>query len=587
MTQLTRVLPYARRYRGAFAAGFACVVLSNFFTTRAPYYLQRGIDALDGGGTMGDVRRALLLLLGVAAAGGITRYLMRQTLNGVSRRVETDLRDALYQHLQTLSADFYDRFGTGDVMARATNDLLAVRMVVGPAMMYLADTIARSALVVPYMLHISPTLTGIALLPMVGLPVGMVAFGRAIHARSERIQAAFSDLSTAAQENLAGARIVRAYRQERSETERFQELCTVYGRRNLALARVSGAFHPLLGMIGGLGGIAVIWIGGSLVMQGTITAGAFIAFGVYLMTLIWPMIALGWVVNLVQRGEASMERIGELLDTTPRIRNPERPVPLPPASGARSLTFEHVWFRFPNAPERGWVLQDISFSVRPGGLLGVVGATGSGKSTLAELIVRSYDPDRGRILLDGIDLRDLDLHELRQAIGFVPQETFLFSETVRDNILLGAPDDGRLERAAEVSQFAAAVPDLPRGFDTLLGERGVNLSGGQRQRAAIARALVQDPPVFVLDDALSAVDTQTESRILAGLRDALSRRTRVIISHRLSAVRDAGWILVLEGGRVVEEGTHATLMAAKGRYWDLLWRQEMEEELETAGESSA
>ena len=587
MTQLTRVLPYARRYRGAFAAGFACVVLSNFFTTRAPYYLQQGIDALDGGGTMADVRRALLLLLGVAAAGGITRYLMRQTLNGVSRRVETDLRDTLYQHLQTLSADFFDRFGTGDVMARATNDLLAVRMVVGPAMMYLADTIARSALVLPYMLHISPTLTGIALLPMVGLPVGMVAFGRAIHARSERIQAAFSDLSTAAQENLAGARIVRAYRQERSETERFQELCAVYGQRNLALARVAGAFHPLLGMIGGLGGIAVIWIGGNLVMQGTITAGAFIAFGVYLMTLIWPMIALGWVVNLVQRGEASMGRIGELLDTAPRVRSPERPVPLPPATGARSLAFEHVWFRFPNAPERGWVLQDISFSVRPGGLLGVVGATGSGKSTLAELIVRSYDPDRGRILLDGIDLRDLDLNELRRAIGFVPQETFLFSETVRDNILLGAPDDGRLERAAEVSQFAAAVPDLPRGFDTLLGERGVNLSGGQRQRAAIARALVQDPPVFVLDDALSAVDTQTESRILAGLRDALSRRTRVIVSHRSSAVRDAGWILVLEGGRVVEEGTHATLMAAKGRYWDLLWRQEMEEELETAGESSA
>jgi len=454
-------------------------------------------------------------------------------------------------------------------------------------MMYLADTIARSALVLPYMLHISPTLTGIALLPMVGLPVGMVTFGRAIHARSERIQAAFSDLSTAAQENLAGARIVRAYRQERAETERFQELCAVYGHRNLALARVAGAFHPLLGMIGGLGGIAVIWIGGNLVMQGTITAGAFIAFGVYLMTLIWPMIALGWVVNLVQRGEASMGRIGELLDTAPRVRSPERPVPLPPATGARSLAFEHVWFRYPNAPERGWVLQDVSFSVRPGGLLGVVGATGSGKSTLAELIVRSYDPDRGRILLDGIDLRDLDLDELRRAIGFVPQETFLFSETVRDNILLGAPDDGRLERAAEVSQFAAAVPDLPRGFDTLLGERGVNLSGGQRQRAAIARALVQDPPVFVLDDALSAVDTQTESRILTGLRDALSRRTRVIISHRSSAVRDAGWILVLEGGRVVEEGTHATLMAAKGRYWDLLWRQEMEEELETAGESSA
>ncbi|MDH4347250.1 MAG: ABC transporter ATP-binding protein/permease [Gemmatimonadota bacterium] len=587
MSQLTRVLPFTRRYRRVFAAGFACVLLSNFFTTRAPLYLQRGIDALAGGGTIADVRRALLLLLGVAIAGGITRYLMRQTLNGVSRRVETDLRDHLYRHLQTLSADFYDRFATGDVMARATNDLLAVRMVVGPAMMYLADTIARSALVLPYMLHISTTLTGIALLPLVALPVGMVAFGRAIQSRSERIQAAFSDLSTAAQENLAGARIVRAYRQEQPETARFSDLCATYARRNLALARVAGAFHPLLGMIGGLGGVAVLWIGGGLVMQGTITPGAYIAFGVYLVTLVWPMIALGWVVNLVQRGRASMERIGELLDTVPRVRTPGHPVPLPPATGARGLAFEQVWFRFPNAPERGWVLQDVSFSMRAGGVLGVVGATGSGKSTLAELIVRSYDPDRGRVLLDGTDLRDLELGELRRTIGFVPQETFLFSETVRDNILLGAPDDGRLERAAEVSQFAAALPDLPQGYETLLGERGVNLSGGQRQRAAIARALAHDPPVFVLDDALSAVDTQTESRILSGLRDALAQRTRVIISHRLSAVRDADWILVLEGGRVAEQGTHATLMAGRGRYWDLLWRQQIEEELEAAGESAA
>jgi len=587
MSQLARVLPFTRRYRRVFAAGFVCVLLSNFFATRAPHYIQQGIDALAGGGTMAEVRRALALLVGVAIAAGITRYLMRESLNGVSRRVETDLRDHLYRHLQTLSADFYDRFATGDLMARATNDLLAVRMVVGPAMMYLADTVTRSILVLPYMLHISTTLTGIALMPLIALPVGMVAFGRAIQRRSERIQAAFSDLSTAAQENLAGARIVRAYRQENAETERFGDLSTIYAQRNLALARVAGAFHPLLGMIGGLGGVAVLWVGGGLVMQGTITPGAYVAFGVYLVTLVWPMIALGWVVNLVQRGEASMGRIGEILDTAPRVRTPEHPTPLPQAAGARSLAFDRVWFRFPNAPERGWVLQDVSFSVRPGGVLGVVGATGSGKSTLAELIVRSYDPDGGRVLLDGIDLRELDPRDLRKAIGFVPQETFLFSETVRDNILLGAPDDGRLGRAAEVSQFAAAIPDLPKGYDTLLGERGVNLSGGQRQRAAIARALAHDPSVFVLDDALSAVDTQTESRILAGLRDALAQRTRVIISHRLSAVRDADWILVLEGGRVVEQGTHATLMAAKGRYWDLLWRQQIEEELEIAGEASA
>jgi ATP-binding cassette subfamily B protein len=292
------------------------------------------------------------------------------------------------------------------------------------------------------------------------------------------------------------------------------------------------------------------------------------------------MIALGWVVNLVQRGEASMGRINALLDACPAITSPAHPARLPPDRPARTLAFDGVWFRYPNAAERGWVLQDVSFRLPAGRCLGVVGATGSGKSTLAELIVRAYDPDRGRVLLDDIDLRALGLDDLRQAVGHVPQETFLFSDTLRANVLLGAPDDGRLEQAVATSQLSAALPDLPRGLDTLLGERGVNLSGGQRQRAAIARALAQNPPVFVLDDALSAVDAHTEVRILNGLRDALAAKTRVIISHRLSAVREADWILVLDGGHVVEEGTHETLMRARGRYWELLRRQEAEEELE-------
>jgi ATP-binding cassette subfamily B protein len=318
------------------------------------------------------------------------------------------------------------------------------------------------------------------------------------------------------------------------------------------------------------------------VIQDTISAGKFVSFGVYLVMLVWPMIALGWVVNLVQRGEASMGRLNELLDATPTVRSAEHPVPLPPAEAARALTFEKVWFRYPNAHERGWVLQDVSFHVPAGGSLGVVGATGAGKSTLVELIVRAYDPDEGRILLDDVDLRDLDLGELRRAVGHVPQETFLFSDTLRSNVLLGAPDDGRLERVAETSQLASALTDLPNGFDTMLGERGVNLSGGQRQRAAIARALAKDPPLFVLDDALSAVDAQTEMRILNGLRDALSRKTRVVVSHRLSAVRDCDAILVLDRGKVVESGTHTSLMDRKGRYWELLRRQQVEEELEGA-----
>jgi len=583
MLHLRRLLPHVRRFWTVYAAGFGCVVVSNFFLTLGPQYLQQGIDAFNQDDSQAAVHRAIGLLLAVALAGGVARFAMRHLLNGVSRKVETDLRNHLYAHLQRLATPFYDRYPTGDLMARSTNDLLAVRMVAGPGAMYLFDTVIRSALVLPYMLHLSPRLTGLALAPLALLPVGMAVFGQAIHRRTLNVQSAFSDLTSAVHENISGARIVRAYRQETAETDRFSTINAAYARRNLALARVAGAFHPMLALLGGLGGAAVIWIGGRLVIQHQLTAGEFVAFGVYLVTLVWPMIALGWVVNLVQRGEASMERINELLERTPEIASPARPVALPPLAGARSLAFEGVWFRYPNAPERGWVLQNVSFTLPAGGSLGIVGATGSGKSTVAELIARSYDPDQGRVLLDGVDLRDLALGELRQAVGIVPQETFLFSDTLAANILLGAPDDGRLQRVGETAQLSAALADLPHGYDTLLGERGINLSGGQRQRAAIARALAKDPPLVVLDDALSAVDAQTEARILERLRDALAGRSRVIISHRLSAVRDTDQILVLERGQVVEQGPHAELMARRGRYHELLWKQAMEEELEQAG----
>lgn len=562
-----------------FTAGLACVVISNYFVTLGPTFLQRGIDSLTRGGSMSELRHTIVLLLGVALAGGLTRFYMRATLNGVSRRVETDLRDRFYSHLQRLSAETYDRYTTGDLMARSTNDMLAVRMVAGPAVMYLSDTVVRAAMVLPYLLHINPQLAGIALLPLLLLPIGMVLFGRAIHQRTLQIQNSYADLSSAVHENLAGARIVRAYRQEDAEIDRFQTINAQYTSRNLALVRVSAAFHPLLALLGGLGAGAVIWFGGRLVIQGTITVGAFVAFSTWLVYLIWPMISIGWVVNLVQRGEASMGRINAVLDEVPTITSPAAPHALPVATTARAVEFDGVWFRYPAAHDRGWVLQDVSFSLPAGGVLGITGPTGSGKSTLTDLLVRAYDPDRGRILLDGVDLREIELTELHAAVGIVPQETFLFSDTVRGNILLGAPDDGRLERVGGVSQLAAALPDLPRGYDTMLGERGINLSGGQRQRAAIARALAQDPPVFVLDDALSAVDAQTETRILRGLENALASRTRVIISHRLSAIRDADQILVLDAGRIVERGTHEALMQIQGRYWELLRRQRMEEEL--------
>ncbi|MFI5236118.1 MAG: ABC transporter ATP-binding protein, partial [Gemmatimonadales bacterium] len=501
-------------------------------------------------------------------------------LNSVSRRVENDLRNALFAHLERQPAAFYDRHPTGDLMARATNDLLNVRMVAGPALMYLVDTLARTFLVLPAMLQISPHLTGLALLPLIGLPFGMIFFGRAIHARTEAIQAHFSTLTSHVLENLAGVRIVRAYRQEEAEEAEFTRLSAEYVRRNMALVRAYGAFQPVLMMLGGAGAVIVLLVGGNEVMTHQVTLGAFVAFGVYLTMLVWPMIALGWVVNLVQRGAASMGRINVILAEAPTITSPEHPASLPRAAGARSLTFEQVWFKYPGAEDRGFVLEDISFHLAAGESLAVVGATGAGKSTLVDLIARTYDPDRGRILIDGVDIRTLSLDELRGAVSHVPQETFLFSETLRENVLFGAPDDGRLERSAEAAQLTEALPALPDGYDTLLGERGVNLSGGQKQRTAIARALAKDAPVFLLDDALSAVDASTEARILTALRSALIGKTTVVVSHRLAAVRDANHIVVLERGRVVETGRHPDLMKREGRYWELVRRQELEGELQ-------
>ena len=622
MNSLKALLPYFRPYRGRMAVGLLLTVLANVFTLAAPDFLRRGIDALErphGGHTLLLMAVALVV---AAVLSGAARFGMRQFLNAVSRWMEYDLRNVLFRHLTTLQPSYYHRTPTGDIMARATNDLAAVRMAAGPAVMYLTDTVSRAVMAVPLMLQIDWRLTVLGLLPLLGMPTTMVLLGNRIHRRFESVQEHFGTLTTQAHENLSGVRVVRAYRQEGAEERKFLGLNLEYLRRNMQLARTYGALFPLITFFGGAGGVLTLWFGSLLVVRGTVTLGEFIAFNTYLVLLVWPMIAFGWVINLFQRGAASMDRIQQILHEVPTIASPAAPLALPPlaAGGGRGLEFRRVSFRYPSpkpgqvAPafgrdpaggaseestagrpaagagaagagggDRGWALRDVSFTAPAGSWVAVVGATGSGKSTLVELIPRLADPDEGEILMDGVELRQLSLEALRAAVGFVTQETFLFSQTIGENISLGELAPGDVVAAAAVAQLHETITAFPAGYETMLGERGINLSGGQKQRTALARALARKPDIVVLDDALSAVDTDTETAILRGLKQALAGVTTLVVSHRITAIRDADLIVVLDGGRIVETGRHEQLFERRGRYWQLLRRQQLEESLDAVG----
>src|SRR5713226_625000 len=574
---LRPLLPYLKKYRRGYVVGTICVFCNNGVWILFPQVIRRAVDDLHLGVTRHKLFTYALLLLAVAATKGIFQFLTRWIVIGVSREIEFDLRNDLFRHLEGLSYSFYQRTRTGDIMARATNDLNAVRMLLGPAIMYSANTLVFTAGALGFMWHISPRLTIYAFLPLPIVSIVIQYFGRKIHDRFERIQAMFSEISARAQENFSGVRVIRAYAQEEAEIAGFETSNREYIARSLKLVRLMGMLWPTLETMLGLSIVLVLWMGGREVLLHRMTVGDFVAFNTYMVQLTFPIIAMGWVLNIFQRGTASMGRINEIFAEKPEIA--DAPVPQAETSEAirGEIEFRNLDFSYNGVP----VLKNVNLHIPAGTSLAIVGPTGSGKSTLVNLIPRIYDAAPGAVLLDGRPIREFSLNELRSSIGFVPQETFLFSDTLRENIALGTENasDDQIRQAAEAANIAGDIEEFPEKYSTMVGERGITLSGGQKQRTAIARAILRDPRILILDDALSSVDTHTEEKILTHLREVMRERTTIFISHRVSTVRNADRIAVLHEGNIVELGTHEELIARNGYYTDLYNKQLLEEEL--------
>ena len=582
---LRPLIPYFKKYRRSYVVGTLCVFLTNGIWILFPLVIRRAVDDLHLGITRHKLVTYALILLAVAATKGIFQFLTRWIVIGVSREIEFDLRNELFRHLETLSYSYYQRTRTGDIMARATNDLNAVRMLLGPAIMYSANTIVFTAGALAFMLSISPRLTLYAFLPLPIVSITIQHFGRRIHERFERIQAMFSEISARAQENFSGARVIRAYVQEEAEIAAFETANQEYIRRSLKLVRLMGMLWPTLETMLGFAVVLVLWLGGREVISGRITVGGFVAFNTYMVQLTWPIIALGWVINIFQRGTASMGRINEILVEKPEIEGSEAvqvknstSETLAPTPVRGEIEFRRLNFSYNSTP----VLRDVNLRIPAGSSLAIVGPTGSGKTTLVSLIPRIYDAEPGSVLIDGIPIREYPIASLRHSVGFVPQETFLFSETVRENIAFGKEDasDEDVRSAAQAASIADEIEGFPEQYRTLVGERGITLSGGQKQRTAIARAIIRNPRILILDDALSSVDTGTEERILGHLTGVMAGRTTILISHRVSTIRNADEIVVLHDGEIVERGTHEELLELDGHYTELYNRQLIEEELE-------
>ncbi|HLM57489.1 MAG TPA: ABC transporter ATP-binding protein [Pyrinomonadaceae bacterium] len=577
MNDLRKFARYFRPYKASLFAGILCIFLSVVVGLLVPLIVGRAVDDLGAGVTWGKVTRYALIILAVSAVSGVFLFLQRRILIGMSRHVEYDVRQDFYATVQRQPLSFFHAHRTGDLMARATNDLAAVRQLAGPMIMYTLQTVFVVLIVLPLMLNVSVRLTLMLFVTMPLVSLTVKYFGQQVHVRFEKIQEFFAQISARAQENFSGVRVVRAYAQEGSEVAAFNDLNREYARRNLQLVRISAMMRPLLGFVIGLGYVLIIWYGGMLAVRGQMTTGQVVEFFLYLTRLIWPLIALGYVVNLYQRGTASLKRMNAVMGVRPAIADREGASERPPVRG--EIEFRNLTFAYTEHAEP--VLRDINLRVEAGQTVAFVGRTGSGKSTLMNLIPRVVEPPYGTVLVDGVPVQDYPLAQLRAAVGYVPQETFLFSDALSENIAFGVESAERaeVEWAAEVAGLSDDVRGFPEGFDTLVGERGITLSGGQKQRTAIARAVMRQPRILILDDALSSVDTYTEEKILGRLRGVMRERTSLIVSHRISTVRDADLICVLDEGRIVERGTHDELLSHGGEYAALYERQLLEEEL--------